>query len=167
MWPELAAAFAEVAKFDIPLAEVPDQLRVPRAPGQHDLAVKMEYVRGTRPLVQIIDILGHDPDIIGPLQIHQGKVSGVGLGLADASPPLVVELQNEPRVCRPCFRCGNVLDAVPFPEAIGATEGLQATFGTDPGAGEDDYAFHEDGDPGPRVARLGAARPGLAISTVP
>jgi hypothetical protein len=70
MGSKLAAEFAQVAEQDIPLAEVPDQPRVPRTPGQHDLTVQMEHLRGACPLVQVVYVLGHDPDVVGPLEVH-------------------------------------------------------------------------------------------------
>jgi hypothetical protein len=85
MGPKLAAAFAEVAELDIPLAEVPDELGIPRAPCQHDLAVEMEHARRAGPFVQVIDVLGDDPDVVGPREVHQGPVGGIGLGRPEST----------------------------------------------------------------------------------
>ena len=85
------------------LPEVPNEPRLPRAPGQHDLAVEMRHLRRARPLVQVVDVLGDDPDFVGPLEVHQGPMGGIGLGRPVRPPPLVVELQHEPWIRRPGF----------------------------------------------------------------
>ena len=124
------------------LPEVPNEPRLPRAPGQHDLAVEMRHLRRARLLVQVVDVLGDDPDFVGPLEVHQGPMGGIVIGPPDSPPPLVVELQHDPGIRRPGLGGRNVLDPVAFLEPVGTAKGLQAALGTDPGPGEHDDTFH-------------------------
>src|SRR4029450_5896143 len=60
-------------------------------------------------------------------------------------PSRVVEAVYQCWVPRIRFRCANILNAMPFPEAIGTAERRQTAFGADPRTGQDDDApnpFH-------------------------
>jgi hypothetical protein len=92
--------------------------------------------------MEVIDVLGDDTHVVGPLQVHQSPVCGVGLRRPDRSPPLVVEPEHAGGIPSPSLGAGHVLDPVAFPEPIGTAKGLQAAFGTDPGSGEDHDSLH-------------------------
>ena len=62
-------------------------------PDLGQLAVEMDDTRGTRPLVEIVDVLGDDRDIIVFLQIGNGLVRGIGLGILQVPALHVVKIQ--------------------------------------------------------------------------
>jgi len=67
-------------------------------------------------------------------------VGGVGLGGEGVAAAHGVEVPDENGVSLPGFGSGDFFDAVAVPQAAGATEGGEATFCGDSGAGEDEEA---------------------------
>ena len=64
-----------------------------QAPALAQFAVHVEQAPGPCPLVKVIDILSDDEQVAGPLRIEPGQrdVGGVGLDLAEAGAPGIVE----------------------------------------------------------------------------
>ena len=94
-----------------------------------------------------VRILGKDPVTeaevtvrdgrFGPyIQLGEGEMGGVWHRRAQALASEVVELVHQRRVAGVGVRGCHVLDPVPCPEAILVTEGAEAAFGGDSGAGQ-------------------------------
>ena len=81
--------------------------------------------------MEVINVLGDDPDVVGPLQFNECQMSGVGLSLADGLAAFVVEVEHEPRIPPPSLGARHLFRPVAAPEPIGSAEGLQPTLGTD------------------------------------
>ena len=64
--------------------------------------------------------------------------AALGSTVAELRPPRVVECVNQRRIAPKGLGRGDILDAVAFPQAIGAAEGGEAAFGRYAGAGQDD-----------------------------
>jgi hypothetical protein len=73
--------------------------------------------------VEVIDVLGDDPDVIGPLQFHKSAMGGVGLGLTDGPATLVVEVEDEPWIPPPGLGARHLFRPGATPELIGTAEG--------------------------------------------
>lgn len=107
----------------------------------------VDDVLRTSTLVQIIDVLSDDDHLAGilPLQKPKRFVSCVGLDslgekLATA---LVVEAVDEGRITTKRLRGGDVFDPVVLPQAVDRSEGANAGFRGDAGAGQDHDASHD------------------------
>lgn len=113
------------------------------APGREQLAVHVEEPAGAAALVEIVDILGDDEEVSRPFAVEpaERKVGGIGLDLGEAGATGIVEGLDERRVAAKGLGCCHVLDAVAFPEAIGAAEGGHSGFGGNARASEDDDAL--------------------------
>ena len=48
--------------------------------------------------MEVIDVLGDDPDVVGPLQFDEGKMSGGGPSLTDGLAAFVVEVEDKPGI---------------------------------------------------------------------
>jgi hypothetical protein len=106
-----------------------------------DLAVKVEDASAAGTFVEIVNILGDDVDVEVLLQPGETEVGGVGLGFGDVAAPHIIKVENQRRIPSPGAGGSDFGDFKAFPEAVGITKGLQATFGADAGAGEDDDLF--------------------------
>ena len=51
--------------------------------------------------MEVIDALGDDPDVVGPLEFDECQMSGVGRGLTDGPVAFVVEVEDEPGIPSP------------------------------------------------------------------
>lgn len=109
------------------------------APGGAELAVHVEQPLRAGALVEIVDVLGDDQQVARPcgIQPRERAVGGVRLHLLQPRPPRVVESVDQGRVAPERLRRRHVLDAVSFPEPVGAAEGGEAALGRDAGAGQD------------------------------
>ena len=48
--------------------------------------------------MEAIDVLGDDPDVIGPLQFNEGQMSGGGPTITDGLAAFVVEVEGQPGI---------------------------------------------------------------------
>ncbi len=115
------------------------------APLAEDLikfAMHVNEIAAAGPLVQVVDVLGHDDDFARPfaLELGQGKVGGVGgdARVGQSAAPGVVELVNQVGVADEGFRRGDVLEADARPDPVGAAKGVEPGLLRNAGAGEDD-----------------------------
>lgn len=102
----------------------------------------------SRPLVQIIDILGDDQQFAGPfpVQRRQCLMPGIGPHLRQLRPALVIKAVNERRIARQRFGGADILDMMPLPQPVGTAKGGKAALGGNSGPGQDkDVAniFHD------------------------
>lgn len=90
--------------------------------------------------VEVVYILRHDQQVAGPFGVEPGErtVRCVGLDAGKCAAALVVEAVDRRSVSRQRLGRADVLDAVAFPQAVGAAEGREAAFGGDAGTGQDD-----------------------------
>ena len=79
--------------------------------------------------VQVVDILRHQRQFVLFCQFCQGEMRGIGLRFGCGLAPFVVEAVHKGRVALIGFGCGDILDPVVFPQAVGGAEGPQAAFG--------------------------------------
>ncbi len=114
------------------------------------LPVQVENMRRTRPFVQIVDILGDDPDVEIAFQTGNRPVGGVRLGLEHFGTPLVVETDDAPTIEIKRFGNADLLDPVIPPCSVGVAERRQTAVGADAGAGEDNkfFSLHDVVSPG-------------------
>ena len=95
-------------------------------------AMHMQQIPRAGPIVQIINILGHQRDAVWPmlLQSGEGKVGGIGrnTGLLKLPAPLVIEALHQRGIAGEGLRCGDILKPVVLPKAVGATKGADAGF---------------------------------------
>ena len=119
-----------------------DERRIVRRTQFGKLPVQVENMRRTRPFVQIVDILGDDPDVEIAFQTGNRPVGGVRLGLEHFGTPLVVETDDAPTVEIKRFGNADLLDPVIPPCSVGVAERRQTAVGADAGAGEDNKFFH-------------------------
>ena len=119
-----------------------DKRRIVRRTKFGKLPVQVENMRRTRPFVQIVDILGDDPDVEIAFQTGNRPVGGVRLGLEHFGTPLVVETDDAPTIEIKRFGNADLLDPVIPPCSVGVAERRQTAVGADAGAGEDNKFFH-------------------------
>jgi hypothetical protein len=88
--------------------------------------------------VEVVDILGDEQELASPFCLQQCErvVRGIWLNGPQLRPPRVIECVDQNRIARVRFWSGDIIDPVAFPQSVGATEGCQAAFGRDPGAGQ-------------------------------
>ena len=84
-----------------------------------------------RALVQVVDILGDQQQLARPLGVEprQRVVRRIGLDRSELRPPRVVESVNQRRIAAEGLGRADVLDPMPFPQAVGPAEGREAAFG--------------------------------------
>ena len=119
-----------------------DERRIVRRTKFGKFPVQVKNMRRTRPFVQIVDILGDDPDVEIAFQTGNRPVGGVRLGLEHFGTPLVVETDDAPTVEIKRFGNADLLDPVIPPCSVGVAERRQTAVGADAGAGEDNKFFH-------------------------
>ncbi len=102
-------------------------------------------------LVQIVDILGHQQQLAGPFGVEppQRLVGGIGLDRGEPRPARVVESVHQRRIAGEGFGRRDILDAMPFPQAVGAAESGEAAFRRYSGARQDHDVVH-----GPSLALM-------------
>ena len=104
------------------------------------LTVHVHHPLRSGPLMQVIDVLGDDRHLPAPcrFQPRQRCVRRIWcLGL-DRSPAHIVESQHEFGIAGESLGRGHVLHPVLFPQAPFCAEGIDAAFGGNAGAGEDE-----------------------------
>ena len=70
-------------------------------------------------------------------------MGGIGPGILQLGPPLVVEVQHEAPVAVPALDGCDIVDIILFPQAAGVPEGGEPALGAHTGAGQyDDSLFH-------------------------
>ena len=84
--------------------------------------------------MQVVHILGNDAHVKVLLQFHQAKVGGIGFSILQLQAPLIVELVDQRRIAQVSLMTCHVHYRIVFPQAIGITESLDTTLGTDAGA---------------------------------
>lgn len=103
------------------------------------LAVHVDQPPGAGAFVQVVDILGDDQQVAGPVGVEprQRLVRRVrDLGL-DRLAPRVVEAVDEVGIARESLGRRDVLDPMLLPQPARVAEGVDAAFGRNPGAGQD------------------------------
>ena len=87
--------------------------------------------------VQIVDVLRDDQQFARPFSIEprQREMSGVRLDLAQPRATGIVELMHQRRIALVGLRGRNILDSVPFPQAVGGAKRRQSALRADPRAG--------------------------------
>jgi len=102
----------------------------------------VQQVLRAGPVVQVINILGHQRHRAGMLLLQQGKskVRGIGLDarLLQLVTTLVVKTLHQRRIAGKGLRRGNILKPMVLPQAVGATKSADARFGGNAGASQDD-----------------------------
>jgi hypothetical protein len=105
-------------------------------------AVHVDEVLAACAFVQVIDVLGDNQYIAGEFafQLRKGKVRGIRLyaGVVQLPTAGIVKLMHQRGVFGETFRGGNLFDTVVVPQAITGAEGLDAGFGRNARASEDD-----------------------------
>ena len=92
---------------------------------------------GPSTFVQIVDVLRDDQQFARPFSIEprQHEMSGVRLDLAQPRATGIVELMHQFGIARERLRGRNILDPVPFPQAVGGAKRRQSALRADPRAG--------------------------------
>ena len=92
----------------------------------------VDQVLRARPLVQVVDVLGHEQNAARPfgLQPRQGQMRRVGRDTVGNGPlaPGIVEAEHPFRVAGIGFGRGHVLDPVARPDAVRIAEGREPRF---------------------------------------
>ena len=75
--------------------------------------------------MKIIDVLGHQQELAGPLpiQFRQGFMRCIGLDSPKLAPALIVEALDQVRVAMERLGRRHVLHPVVLPESVGTAEG--------------------------------------------
>jgi hypothetical protein len=91
-------------------------------------------------IVQVVNILGDQQQLAGPLRVEPGErvVRGIGFDLGEVRAAFVVEAVDQLGVVRERLWRAHILDAMPLPQSAGAAKGGDAGFGGNACAGEDD-----------------------------
>ena len=105
----------------------------------------MDHLAAARFLVEIVDILSYHDNIIVLLQGGDVKVSPVRLHALQLGAPQVIELKYQGRVFLPSRDRCHIHYVMLLPEASAVPEGGDPAFGTDAGARENYYLFHQNG----------------------
>ena len=79
---------------------------------------------------------------VNEVQVRERPVRGVRLLRLDRFAPHVIEAENEIGVAFECLGRRDILDAMLFPQPASVAEGVDAAFGRDAGAGQDDDILH-------------------------
>ena len=95
----------------------------------------MHHLGGPGPLVEVVHVLGNHVHQIVFLQCGNGQVGGIGAGITQLLPALVVKVQHQRAVTVPALDGGHVVHIVLFPKASRVTEGGETAFGRYAGAG--------------------------------
>ena len=131
-----------VAKVNVAVADVDDEVVVAVAAGFGQFAVEVEHVGAASLLVEVVDILGDDVDIVFLFKAHELAVAFVGFDREELAAAFVVEVEYQFRVAEVGFVGGDVFHAVLFPETVAVAEGADAAFGTDACACKYNNFFH-------------------------
>ena len=102
--------------------------------------------------MQVIHVLRNEQQFAWPFGIEQSQrqMRRIGFNFVQLCPPRVVEFVHQRRIASICFWSANILNPVPFPQAIRPTERREAAFRADPGPGQDNDAAQA----GPLIRRL-------------
>ena len=87
--------------------------------------------RGAGAFVKIVDVLRDQQQLARPCVVEprQRAMRGIGLDLCELRPPRIVECVHELRIAGECLGGGDILDPVPFPQAVSPPERRQPAFG--------------------------------------
>lgn len=129
MRPELKPGPASVAQPNI------------ASPGKHftpgpgaarfeQFSVQVQYLCAPCPFVQVVYILGNYLYLENRFQRNQGLMAGVGFGLKQLPPPLVVEFEHPRWLARKPLWGSYFHYVVAFPEPVCIPKSLQAAVGT-------------------------------------
>src|SRR5690606_10234175 len=135
-------------------------LAAAEAASRQQLAVHVQHLPRTGTLVEVVDVLGHEQDVVVALvlEARQRQVGRVGHDLAELPPPGVVEALDQVGVARERLGRGDVPHVVPLPQAALVAERPEAGLGRDPGAGQ----HHDAHAPSLTLDRLRSGRQGSA-----
>jgi 4-hydroxy-tetrahydrodipicolinate reductase len=95
------------------------------------------------PFVQIVDILRHQQQIARPCRIQpcEGIMRGIGLYLLNTFATHIVKTQDKVGVAGKGFGRCHILDLMLLPQSACAAKGINAAFGANPSARQDDNVF--------------------------
>ena len=115
-------------------------LAAARAPGRLQPPVDVVHPSGAGALVEVVDVLGHDEQVVadGVLEAYERVVRSVGLDPRQRRPPGVVEPLDEAGVVGVRLRGGDLHRVVALPEPARVAERGEPALGGDPGTGQDD-----------------------------
>jgi 4-hydroxy-tetrahydrodipicolinate reductase len=110
------------------------------------LAMHMQQAQRTGSFMQVVNILRYNEQLARPLRIQprQRIMRGVRLYLLYPRAAHVVKAVDQIGIAGKGLRRCNILDPVLFPQAAFVAEGVNATFGADAGASEDDDVADHD-----------------------
>ena len=82
----------------------------------------VKHPLGARAPVQVVDILRDDQQPARPFAVEprQRPMRRIGLDRAQRLAPRIVESVDGRGIAGKCLRRADILDAMPFPEAVGA-----------------------------------------------
>jgi len=110
------------------------------AAGLGEFAVHVEEANGAGALVKVVDVLAAEEEAVAELgrEFGEGGMGGLGLSRLGRRAACGVELPDQCGIAVESFGGADVLDAMAGPKTVGGTEGREAAFGADAGAGEDE-----------------------------
>ena len=88
--------------------------------------MQMDDLRGACHLVEVVDILGHNGDIIVLLKLSHEAMTLVGLHVPAFLAEHVIEVRHKRGVGLPSLVGGDFLHGIVLPQAIGIAESLQS-----------------------------------------
>ncbi len=102
-----------------------------------NVAVQLDDVLAARLVVQAVDVLGDEGELRCALfEVGEGEVSGVGFLFGELGAAVEVESPDLVGVTLESLGSGEVFSASSLPESAWSSEGGDAAFGADAGAGE-------------------------------
>jgi hypothetical protein len=90
--------------------------------------MKMHHIRASRPLVEIVDVLGDDSDFKDILKLVKSFVSGVWLNSLDALAAFIVEPQHSYWIPLPSLRGRYKRNGLSLPQTSRPAKGVEPTF---------------------------------------
>ncbi len=138
-----------------------DQRPVPLVPGaahgarsRAQVAVEVVHPSRAGSLVEVVDVLGHDEQVVADrvLKAGQGPMGVVGFDEVQRGAALVVEAVHEVGVVVVRLRRGDLHRVVALPQSARVAEGRKAALGGDSCSGEDDDLHAASQPRGSRLA---------------
>ena len=80
-----------------------------------EFPMEMDHMRGARPLVEVVHVLGDDVDAVVLFQGGDGEMGGIRTGIPQLGAALVVEVQYQGPVPVPALDGRDIVDVILFP----------------------------------------------------
>src|SRR3546814_6881931 len=89
--------------------------------------------------MQVVDILGYQQEVAGPLPLQRGQRSmrGIRHGSDQIAAARVIEAMHQRRVAQEAFRRRHVVQVILRPQPVLVAKGAEAGFRRDPGRSEE------------------------------